>query len=111
MDEITIKKLFGKRIKQLRKNSKLTQFKLGEKVGIDQRQIAYIEGGNCFPTLKTLNKFAEIFDCPIKELFNYEHLIEQKNMKTLLVNKVSKMNDKNLKMFHQIINILETHLS
>ena len=74
MDEITVKKLFGLRIKQLRKKLNLTQFSLGEKVGIDQRQVAYIEGGNCLPSLKTMLKFTEVFGCQIKDLFDYEHL-------------------------------------
>lgn len=82
MDEKTIKMLLGLRIKQLRKGLKLTQFELGEKIGIDQRQIAYIEGGNSFPTLKTLNNFTKVFNCQLKDLFDYEHLIIQENLES-----------------------------
>ena len=109
MDEKEIKKLLGLRIKQLRKCLNLTQFELGEKIGIDQRQVAYIEGGNSFPSLKTLIKFSTIFDCPIKELFNYEHLQTAQNMKSEIVKKISKLNEKKQNILYQLINIIENN--
>ena len=109
MDEKTIKKLLGLRVKQLRKKCNLTQFAMGEKIGIDQRQIAYIEGGNSFPSLKTLNKFTEIFDCEIKDLFDFEHLLPQKNLKEKINNKLSKLNDNNLGLYYSLITVLENN--
>ena len=107
MDEKTIKKLLGLRIKQLRKKKSLTQFALGELVNIDQRQIAYIEGGNCFPSLKTLNKLASVFECEIKDLFDYGHLTTTINIQEKINKKISGMDEKQLNIYYRFANLLE----
>ncbi|MBQ8458585.1 helix-turn-helix transcriptional regulator [bacterium] len=109
MDEKTIKKLLGLRIKQLRKKCKLTQFAMGEQIGIDQRQIAYIEGGNSFPSLKTLNKFTEIFHCEIKDLFDFGHLIPQQDIKEKIDKKISALDEKNLNLYYNLITVLSNN--
>lgn len=107
MDEITIKKLLGLRIKQLRKKNNLTQFELGEKINIDQRQIAYIEGGNCFPSLKTLKKLSDVFDCQMKDLFDYEHLLDKIDFRNEIQQKLKHSNDKNLEVYYRLIDVVE----
>jgi len=72
MDKSEIKKLVGQKIKKHRTRLKLSQFALGEKVHINQRQIAQIECGKSLPSLNTLINFAEIFNCEISELFETE---------------------------------------
>ena len=103
MNEDEIKKLLGLRIKQLRKNMGITQFVLGEKIGIDQRQIAYIEGGNSFPSLKTLNKFSEVFNCSLKDLFDYEHLTAKKNVKSNIEQELNTSSDTSLQLYYELI--------
>ncbi len=66
-------KLFGKRIKELRKQKKLTQEQLGELVGIDYKQIGNIETGTYFTTMPTLEKIANALEVEIVELFNFNH--------------------------------------
>lgn len=109
MDEIIVKKLLGLRIKQLRKNKKLTQFALGELIDIDQRQIAYLEGGNSFPSLKTLIKFSNVFGCKIQDLFNYEHLHDKVDVKTKIKEKISSMDNDTLKMLYQIADVVTNY--
>lgn len=109
MDENTIKKLIGKRIKQLRKARGLTQFALGEIIEVDQRQVAYIEGGNSFPSLKTLNKLSEAFDCPIKDLFDYEHLIAKESLQEAIEEKLKLADDKMLSMYYQLLKVFENY--
>jgi len=110
MDEKTIKKLLGLRIKQLRKKLQLTQFALGEIINLDQRQIAYIEGGNSFPSLKTLNKICYVFNCQIKDLFDFEHLIDEDNVKEKFAQKIQSMNDKKIQMYYQMINLVDNYV-
>ena len=66
-------KLFGKRIRELRKQKAITQEQLGEIVGLDVKQISNLETGNCFTTMQTIEKLAKCFDCEIYQLFNYSH--------------------------------------
>ena len=69
-----IKELFGKRIKELRKERNLTQEQLAELVDIDTRNIIKIENAQTFPRAATLNKFLNVFDISPSELFRSEHL-------------------------------------
>ena len=66
-------KLFGKRIKELRKKSGFTQEQLSEKIGLFQKQIGNIETSTCFTTMQNLEKFSQIFGVEIKDLFDFEY--------------------------------------
>ena len=96
-------KLFGKRIKELRKNKKLTQEQLGELVGIDFKQIGNIETGTYFTTMPTLEKIAKALDVEIYELFNFNH----NNSREILIENIIKMikeaSDDDLKIIYRIV--------
>ncbi len=81
-----IRKLLGKRIKELRKQKNLTQEDLAELAGVDSRNISHIECGDIFPT-KTLLKLAESLNSDLSELFDFEHLKEDLNYKKQFINK------------------------
>ena len=55
-----IKKLTGKRIKELRKEKALTQEELAELIGIEPRNIIKIENAQTFPRTRTLEKLLEV---------------------------------------------------
>lgn len=88
-DKMNNLKLFGKRIKELRKNKKLTQEKLSELVGIDYKQIGNIETGTYFTTMPTLEKIARSLDVEIEELFSFKHNQERE----ILLDEIKKMID------------------
>lgn len=75
-----IKILLGKRIKELRSKRKMTQQQLAELIDIDQRNLSNIELGINFSS-KSLIKIAEIFNIPVKELFEFEHFKLTNEMK------------------------------
>ena len=66
-------KLFGKRIKELRKQRNLTQEELSEKLGVFQKQIGNIETGTTFTTMANIVKLARIFNVDVKDLFEFNH--------------------------------------
>ena len=86
---MTTLKLFGKRIKELRKRQKITQEQLGELVGIDSKQIGNIETGTYFTTISTLEKIAKILNVEIYELFEFSH---QKDKKALIKEIITLLN-------------------
>ena len=71
MDESTIYKSIGKRIKFLRENSGLTQEKLAEKTGLSLDFIGKIEVNINEPGLRSLIKIANALDVHVKELFDF----------------------------------------
>lgn len=80
-----IKKLLGRRIKELRTNKKLTQEDLAEKIDIGQRSLSRIECGKIFITSETLSKLLTVFEIEASELFNFKHLDETKKLKKELI--------------------------
>lgn len=102
MDEFSIKELVGKKIKQYRKTSKLTQDALGEQIEINQRQIALIEAGKSFPSLSTLNKLASVFNCSIQDFFENEHLKNENELKNELKNIIDGLNYKEAQLIYLV---------
>lgn len=101
-----IKKLIGKRIKELRKEHNLSQQELAELINIDQRNLSNIECGISFPS-KSLLQIAEAFDISLKDLFDFEHLtLKRTDMLNYIENKIQYLDDRNIKFIYRIIKSL-----
>ncbi len=101
-----IKKLIGKRIKELRKEHNLSQQELAELINIDQRNLSNIECGISFPS-KSLLQIAEAFDISLKDLFDFEHLtLKRTDMINYIENKIQYLDDRNIKFIYKIIKSL-----
>jgi len=68
-----VKKLFGKRLKEIRKSKKLTQEKLAELVGLDSQNISNIENGKYKPSDESLLKISKVLGVRPCELYAFEH--------------------------------------
>ncbi|MCR5261965.1 MAG: helix-turn-helix domain-containing protein [Candidatus Gastranaerophilales bacterium] len=100
-------KLFGKRIKELRKKNGYTQEQLSEKLGVFQKQIGNIETGTCFTTMNNLEKLSDIFDVEIKDLFDFNHL-ENRDTAIQKINDIlAKSSDEEVQKFYKIINAIK----
>lgn len=108
IQEQNIKILLGKKIKNFRKLNKMTQFDLGEKANINQRQIALIETGKSFPSFKTLIKFSEIFACDIKDIFDFNTTKDTSELKVELNKLIDILSNNDLKRVYFIVNSLKT---
>jgi transcriptional regulator with XRE-family HTH domain len=72
MDEAELRLQLGKRVKFLRRHSRLTQAQLAEKTDLSVNYISEIENGLASPTLKTLLRLAQALDVEVEELFNFD---------------------------------------
>ena len=61
----------GWKLQRLRKEKNLTQNELGERIGVDGRQISRYENGRVVPTDKILKRFGDFFGVSV------EHLVDQ----------------------------------
>ena len=61
------------RVKELRKNQKLTQEELAELIGISRQAINAIEKEKFDPSLPTAFKMAKLFKTLIEDLFMFEN--------------------------------------
>ena len=69
MSQIKIK--FGKRLKNLRKISGLTQEKLADKIDMSIDSVSNIERGIHGPQLETLEKIAAVLDIRLMDLLDF----------------------------------------
>ncbi|MGT2755443.1 helix-turn-helix domain-containing protein [Streptococcus ovis] len=60
--------MFTKNLKELRLKYNLTQKELAETLGTSQQTYMKWETGKMSPTLRTIEKIAEVFDIPISKL-------------------------------------------
>src|SRR5690349_11202323 len=61
--------MIGARIRQLRKQKRLTQGDIEKKTGLLRCYISLVENGHKVPTLHTLGRFASALDIPTYRLF------------------------------------------
>lgn len=67
------RKLFGQKLKNLRKLHNFTQEKMSELIDIDVRQVARIEVGESLPSVVTLQRMAKILAVTPNDLLNFEN--------------------------------------
>jgi len=96
-------KLFGKRIKELRKQNNLTQEQLSELLGVFPKQIGNIETGTTFTTMINLEKLAQVFNVEIKDLFTFTHHQNRKEILKSIELILKDVPDEKLKMIYRII--------
>jgi len=82
MENTNIKKLFGLRIKNIRKKRGLTQSTVAELVGVEPKHISCIESGKSFPSLMLIENLSQVFNVHPKELFEF---IEPPTIKDLKI--------------------------
>lgn len=61
-------KLLGKKVKRIRKEMKLTQEQVAEKVGVSTNYIGFIEQGRYAPSLEVIEKIAKVLKVKPSEL-------------------------------------------
>ena len=101
-----IKKLFGKRIKELRTKENLTQEQLAEILNIGERNLSKIECGVNFVSAETLEKLSEALKVSFKDLFDFEHLRSEEFKKDKLLEAINN-NDIDIELLYRIYKALK----
>ena len=64
-----IKIVISEKLKQYRKDHKLTQAEFGELINVSPQAISKWERNECYPDIVLLPKLAQIFDCSVNDFF------------------------------------------
>jgi len=99
---MSIKKLFGKRIKDLRIKQNLKQAQLAEIVGIDPKHQSCIENGKNFPSTDLIEKYAKAFNIEACELLIIEHYEPKEKILLKLQNLLNNVSENDLKLIYRI---------
>lgn len=101
-----LKKLLGKRIKEIRLSRKMTQEQLSELTDIGTSSISKIESGYFHPTDENLERIAKALNIQPYKLYMFNH---NKNTKDLLLeinNLISLASDDEIKIIYRILSAL-----
>lgn len=101
-----LKKLLGRRIKELRKQNNLKQEELAEIINIATRNLSNIETGNCFPSPDNLEKISAALNCKVRDLFDFEHHQEPENLVKEIIERLKPVDGIKLKYLYKITKAL-----
>jgi len=90
---MTIKKEFGKQIKNLRLANGYTQEKLAELLNISQRALSSIELGNNFVSAETIENLLNVFDITLEDLFATNSFKESNELLKMINKNISEIGD------------------
>ncbi len=76
----SIKTMFGKRVRELRKTMKLTQEQMAEMIEMDTQNLSKMENGSHFPQTKNLEKIAKVLNVEVKDLFEFNHFKSKEDL-------------------------------
>jgi len=100
---VNFKKLFGLRLRELRKNKKLSQAELAELVSVDPKHISFLETGRNFPSTALLERLTVVLEVDIQEMFNFAHNKDRKMILCEINMLLNNFNDEKLKLAHRIL--------
>ncbi len=101
--KLTIK--FGKRLKELRKNAKLSQQQLAELVGMESlNNISKLETGEQLPKKENIEKLCKALNVEPKDLFDFGHFKSKEELLEELENTLKKCTLKDLQFIKKTIN-------
>jgi len=83
-----IKKLLGRKIKELRIKKGYTQEQLSEKIGMVERNLSKIECGKNFVTADTLANLIDTLDIRAKDLFDFDYYKDETEIKSEMLNAI-----------------------
>jgi transcriptional regulator with XRE-family HTH domain len=106
--------VLGTKLKKLRKEKKITQNKLSEKLGLSPRYIAKVEVGMANPSMEIFKKLADFFQVPVEYLVSENEdpntlsaIIRNKDVLEAFV-EVDQMNNEDQKTILQVIRAFAT---
>jgi len=99
----TAKKIFGKKIKAIRKSREMTQERLAELSGLSLQYIGEIERGTRNPSLTSMESLAKALDLPIAELFNMDDFrMSAEELRAVLIRQIDNADEERLRAFFHV---------
>jgi len=96
-------KLIGQRIKEIRKQKGLTQEQLGESSSVGAKYISQVEREGANLTLTLAENIASGLQVDLKDLFDFDHKADEKQLKADLKAMIESADEKQLQTLHRII--------
>ena len=86
---VTMKKMFGKRLRELRTAKGFTQEAVAELIAIKPENYSRIENGLSFPKPENIMKISQVLGVEIAELFQFNHINNYENILRSIIEKLN----------------------
>lgn len=96
---------FGENLYNLRKNAKMSQEKLAEKMSVSRQSISKWENGESYPEMDKILKLCNIFHCKINDLV-HEDLTDINSLDEEIIMSVVKFNEKKQNQVKLLSNVI-----
>ena len=106
---MSIKKQFGKRIKEIKKSKGYTQEQLAERIGIEPPNVSKLEKGLHFHLPENIEKISKALDVEIKDLFDFEHINSRQILTNQLKKYIDSATDKDIEFLYKTIKNLQQY--
>lgn len=103
----TVKELLGARIKELRRNCRLSQEQLAELIGVEPRHISRIEVGENSPTIERLEKISLALNVHMKDFFDFMHLEDRDARAHSIEERVKLLPEEYQQIIYKIVSAFE----
>lgn len=105
---MNIKKIFGEKIKRLRKAKNLTQEQLAEMIKIASKNLSKIEVGTCFVSAETLENLVTALYTTTEELFANNHIKLPEELLAGINRNLNKIvsNQRKLELIYKIVDFI-----
>lgn len=101
---------YGKKLKSIRENKKISIYRLSQDTGISQGHISDLENGRNQPTIETLRKILVPLGITLAEFFNEDKDVSYLNEReTKLLTQFRNMPDDKAELFLQLCKALSEH--
>ncbi len=111
MQDPTLRKSLGKRIKQLRKDKQLTQKQLAKEIGSSPGQLNKYESGLNTPPIDKLLMLAEVFGCSLDYLVVGQSIGEAPVSNQRLAMRFKQLDELNTKEKEVVIKMLDAMIT
>ena len=102
--------MYGKKIRQLRKNAGLKQADLARLLGVSRPNISFWENAD-YPPLEAINKICKVLGIEIWKFFTDESFVEQTdNLPTKYTNLLKEISDLDEEDYDDLFNIIAIYL-
>ena len=96
---------FGDNLRQIRKNKKMSQEQLAEKVNVTRQSVSKWENGEAYPEMNNILELCKIFNCKINDLVHTD-MRDIASLDEEIVMNVVKFNEKKQKEMKTLSNII-----
>ena len=96
---------FGDNLRQIRKNKKMSQEQLAEKVNVTRQSVSKWENGESYPEMNNILELCKIFNCKLNDLVHTD-MADISSLDEEIVMNVVKFNEKKQKEVKTLSNVI-----